>query len=45
MKCDISDAENLFYEMNDLGLCFYELQEGDKNTKYDVLEFSKMRGY
>jgi len=43
-KCDVPDAEILFYEMNDFGLCYYE-QGDDENTKYNVLEFSKMRGY
>jgi len=44
IKCDIFNAEILFDKMHDFGLCFYE-QGDDKNTKYDVLEFSKMRGY
>ncbi len=43
-KCDVLAAELLFEEMNDFGLCYYE-QGDDENTKYDVLEFSKMRGY
>jgi len=44
IKCDILDAESLFERMDNFGLCYYE-QGDDKNTKYDVLEFSKMRGY
>ncbi len=44
IKCDIFDAENLFDKMHDLGLCYYKHRE-EENTKYDVLEFSKMRGY
>jgi len=43
-KCDVSDAEDLFYEMEGFGLCYCGQGEGE-NTKYNVLEFSKMRGY
>jgi len=44
IKCDVLDAEYLFEQMDNFGLCYYG-QGDDKNTKYDVLEFSKMRGY
>lgn len=44
VKCDTNDAEILFDEMIGLGLCYYYNGDED-NEKYDVLEFSKMRGY
>jgi len=44
LKCGVSDAEYLFLQMDDFGLCYCG-QGDDENTKYDVLEFSKMRGY
>ena len=44
LKCDVNDAEYLFEQMDNFGLCYYG--NGDEeNTKYDILEFSKMRGY
>jgi len=44
LKCDVSAAEFLFEAMDDFGLCYYD--NGDeKNPKYNVLEFSNMRGY
>jgi len=44
IKCGILEAESLILEMRDLGLDFYEREEDDE-IKYDVLEFSQMRGY
>jgi len=42
-KCDVSDAELMFIKMDDLGLCYCGNE--DEETKYDVLEFSRLRGY
>jgi len=44
LKCGVNDAEYLFVKMDDFGLCYCG-QGDDENTKYNVLEFSKMRGY
>lgn len=42
-KCDVLEAELMFNAMDDLGLCY--CGNDDEQTKYDVLEFSKLRGY
>lgn len=42
-RCDVLEAELMFEKMSDLGLCY--CGNDDEQTKYDVLEFSKLRGY
>jgi len=43
IKCHVFEAESMFDGMKDSGLDYYGNEE--ENTKYDVLGFSKMRGY
>jgi len=43
-KCNQREAEDYFDKMIDLGLEYFK--EGDeKESKYDILEFSRLRGY
>jgi len=42
-KCDVTEAGLMFEKMDDLGLCYCGNE--DEETKYDVLEFSRLRGY
>jgi len=43
-KCDQYEAERYFEKMIDLGLEYFE-EEDEKESKYDILEFSRLRGY